>query len=649
MVWWLRKQFLRLKLYLSSNYEGERESLIIWYAVCYALGAAIYLTMPIEISVWAVLGLLELVLILLYLTRNKSGLFQFLTYVTILILGICIAKADALYQKTKIENNINEISYLYGKIDKIDENYKGYKRLIISHADDDEHQLKGKYKITLRQNPDWLKVGTCVEMIAKFPSEYPKNPLSNYDKERADFYQNISASGYVISPVFQADCVMDEHYLNNKINEIKSKINNLVEQYATPTTKGVIKALTIGQRTDIPNQLVANYRLSGLAHLLAISGMHMGMIALVAFFLIRLLFSPLGQGRYDLRKLAAVISLILTLGYFLISGQSISCIRAFIMTSLVLCAILLNRRAISLRLWAFALFIVVTIDPSAVISPGFLMSFAAVLGIVAFYEAYALSIRQWYATQTMYAKLKVYLLGIVLTDLVASLITLPFSLYYFHQISVYTTLANILAGPIVAFWVMPAILFFLISIPIGLAPYSLKILSSGVSVVNNIASWVATLKGADMAQDIELFPNTGLFLITIGLLWLCIWQQRWRYLGLIAIILGLMNFLFYPRADFVFDAKGETFACRNNENKLVKTKWHKNKFLTAMWTNGAEDTSSQIECNKQECTCQGKINFSAHKVIYNKKAIKLDKSGYIDIKRGVFYTPKKEGRLWHKK
>lgn len=168
------------------------------------------------------------------------------------------------------------------------------------------------------------------------------------------------------------------------ITRIRTYIKELIDANTPKDAGAIAKALTIGDRSTISEQLNNDYRTSGLAHFLSISGMHMSIIALLVFFLIRATLFPLGEGRYDLRKPAAVVSVFFTFAYFLISGQSVSCIRAFVMTTLVLVAVLFNRRAVSLRLWAFAVLVVVAITPEAVVSPGFLMSFAAVLGLVAF-------------------------------------------------------------------------------------------------------------------------------------------------------------------------------------------------------------------------------------------------------------------------
>jgi len=652
VIWWLKKQFLRLKLYAAENYQQEAESLIIWYAVCYALGVAFYFTLPWELPVWIIVIYLEAVLLLLYLTHRKVGQFKVITYVTIFILGLCVAKADALYRNHKLEKDMPEISYLSGRVKDISLNASGRQRVLLDDVNDYEHDLKGDFRISFLQKKTEIKHGDCIELIAKLPKSYTYNPLGNYDFARRDFYQGISASGYVISPIFKKDCEQPHTTITDKINQWRDDIKQIVEVNTRPEQSAIIKALTIGDKSGIEKTQAASYRTAGLAHLLAISGMHMGMIVLLTFLLIRLLLLPFGSGRYDWRKPAAVISIIMALIYFLISGQSVSCIRAFIMTMCVMVAVLLNRRPISQRLWALAILIVVTITPVAVVTPGFLMSFAAVLGIVSFYEANAESLKKWYIKRSILGRIGIYLLGVIITDLVASLMTLPYTIYYFHQISVYTTLGNLLAGPVIVFLVMPALLLFLVTSPFSISTYTVKPVATGVDIINQIASWVASLAGAKSGEGIGMMTDWGLFIITIGILWLCIWQAKWRYWGIVMILLGFSSLLIIPKADFVFDKDGSTFACRTADNKLSVTPWHKNKFLITVWTGSSptdtkEYTKAGLSCDKKQCQCGKNIRFTKGKVWYKEKIVNLQNSGYINQEKGIIYNHQLAKRLWN--
>lgn len=650
MRWWVKKQLLRLKLYAAENYLNEAESLIIWYPVCFALGAAFYFALPTEPPVWLIVTVLEAVLALLYLTRRQMAQFKPWTYVLLFVLGLSIAKADAMYRANDTENKISEITYLRGKVKVLDYNTNNRPRLLLTDVDDFEHKLKGDFRVSLFYAPDWLKPDKCVETVAKFPKRFTPNPLSNYNYERANFYKGISAGGYSVAPVFEVECDEPTPVLTDMINKVRWRIKEIVDNSTLPAQGSIINALTIGDKSGIAERQTENYRTAGLAHFLAISGMHMGMIALLVFFLLRSILFPLGAGRYDLRKPAAVASLVFTFAYFLISGQSVSCIRAFVMTSLVLLGVLLNRRAISLRLWAFAVLVVTVITPSAVVSPRFLMSFAAVLGLVSFYEQYGSRLRQWLSTQNIYGKIGAYFAGVVMTDLVASLMTLPYSMYYFHQISIYTSLGNLLAAPVIAFWVMPAMLLFLISLPLGLGSYAVKPMAYGVDVINKITEWVASLPAAKSGEGVGAMPDWGIFILTIGLLWLCIWQAKWRRWGWLGIAVGLAGLYFTPSPDFVFDEAKQTYAYKNAAGELALSPYHKNRFLSKMWTgsNKPAVADETLKCSKESCIYKGRIEFAKGMLKLDGREIDAKFGGYINLRTGVHHYHSEQSRPWNK-
>ena len=178
-MWWIKKQLLRIKYIAQNSYQEEAESLIIWYAISFALGAAFYFTTPYELPTWLIITYLEAVLFLLYIYRNSFIKFKFLTYILLFALGLCIAKADAIYKSKQLEHNINETSYLHGKIKVLDYNSNNRQRILLTNVNNFEKELKGDFKISLMGKTDWLEEGKCVELVAKLPKSFTPNPLSN--------------------------------------------------------------------------------------------------------------------------------------------------------------------------------------------------------------------------------------------------------------------------------------------------------------------------------------------------------------------------------------------------------------------------------------------------------------------------------------
>ena len=168
-------------------------------------------------------------------------------------------------------------------------------------------------------------------------------------------------------------------------------LSRKIQARAPPNTAGLQAALLTGDRSAIPDEQKKDLRTSGLAHLLAISGLHMGLLAGGVYGLASMLFAMTGPlaRRYDMRKYAAILGTITAFGYLMLSGASVSTQRAFIMAVIVFAAIILNRRAVSLRSVALAAAITLMLHPESLMSAGFQMSFAATTALVVVYRSWA--------------------------------------------------------------------------------------------------------------------------------------------------------------------------------------------------------------------------------------------------------------------
>ena len=158
---------------------------------------------------------------------------------------------------------------------------------------------------------------------------------------------------------------------------------------ALPGESGAIAAaLMTGARGAIPEATLTAMRDSGLAHLLAISGLHVGLVAGLLFFGIRALLAlvPALALRYPIKKWAAAAAALGAFAYLALTGASVPTQRAFMMVGLVLLGILLDRSALSFRLIAWAAVVVLAVAPESLLSPSFQMSFAAVAALIAAYE-----------------------------------------------------------------------------------------------------------------------------------------------------------------------------------------------------------------------------------------------------------------------
>lgn len=629
------------------NLEAERKKL--WIPVFYAIGAGIYFVLASEPSKWLTLSIIECLILVAIIFRHHSKILRILMIMGLIAGGFAWAQVNSIYIASKQAPFTTGKQYIKGVIKKVDYNQRGKLRLTLDNVQDfDNQNILGRFRISLRNKKGNYKVGECVEMVATLmPRAKPQIP-EGFRFDRNSFYQNINGSGYAESRALPIECRETSSILDTIHNHINNWRSDMIEKiYATipPEQASIVSAILIGEQSRISPQTIQNYRNSGLAHFLSISGLHMSMIAGLMFFFIRLIIAliPSLSLRYDSKKISAVTAIIVSGAYLLISGMAIPVQRAFIMTFIVLLGIILNRRAISMYTIAWAAFIVLFFAPQALISASFQMSFAAVIVLISFYERFASKISNCFrnANNSIIIKaIKIicgYCVGIIIADFVASFATLPFAIYHFNRIATYTSLTNLIAGPIIGFIIMPFTLFSLLAMPFGAETYLLHIVGWGVDLLNNLTAWVSSLDGSNL--QVMSMPLWGLLSITIGGLWLCIWQRKWRIWGIIGIALGCLSFLTMSKPDILINEDNSLVAIKDEQNNMVILPTRGKKFTKQIWLDKTSSntlkTSQKILLKK---ILQGKavapkwLDLKCDKnICIYKKIVKIDKDKTVTI------------------
>ncbi len=277
---------------------------------------------------------------------------------------------------------------------------------------------------------------------------------------------------------------------------LRRRIGDRITSIVPGEHGAVAAALVNGEQGAIPEDLQEAYRVAGLAHLLSISGLHMSLLAAVVFFVIRRLLAlvPFIALRIDTKKAAAWAGLAATAFYFIISGMSIPAMRSFVMIAVVMLAILLDRTALSMRTIAWAALLLMAVFPDAVIGASFQMSFLAVLALIALYEQAWLQIA-WRSADGRFLVMRavgLYLVGLVVTDIVAGGGTSLFAAYHFNRLPVYSAITNLISTPLTGVVILPAALLGLLLMPFGGDAPFFHIMGAGVTMLDEIVQAVAT-------------------------------------------------------------------------------------------------------------------------------------------------------------
>ena len=369
-------------------------------------------------------------------------------------------------------------------------------------------------------------------------------------------------------------------------------------------------ALMTGERGALSRDVRESLRAAGLAHILAISGLHLGLVAGAVFWLVRagLAAFPALALNWPVKKIAAGIALVVALAYLVLSGNSVATRRAFIMLAVALLALLMDRPAISMRNLAVAALLILLLAPHKAVSAGFQMSFMAVMGLVAVYEYFTWrrmrrDERETLAEQAGRWRLLRWPLlalgGIALTTLVASAFTALPVAWHFNRLPTWGLLGNLAALPLLTVMVMPAGLLALALMPLGLAGPPLTVMEWGLSGMLRAAQAIAGLP--DPWWPVPAMSAGAAFLMAAGLTWLSLRADRLRMLGLLPLLAGLL-WPFAQRPEVLVEDRARLLAVRMEPRGPLAAAPQKGRagdFALRIWLRRDGDTGSPKQARRR--------------------------------------------------
>ena len=530
-----------------------------WGVAAFAVGIAIYFALPFEPS-FIVIALLIAGFGAASAAADRFA-FKLYPYVFILFLAF-LGLGRAAWHSAAVERprlaNYERIYEVTGWVEAIERSGKGYRwRLRVSDIEGLRPDQTPK-RVRVKAKTEGFAAGDAVTVLAIMtPPSGPVVPRG-YDPARRAYFEQMGGFGFAIKPPVAAEIKTLSFTERGKRGVVRFRygLAERIRAQAPQETAGLQAALLTGVRAYIPPEQTDNLRASGLAHVLAISGMHMGLLAGGSFWLATLLLaciSPLSR-RYDVRKPAAIIGALAATGYLILSGASVATQRAYIMAIIVFLAVVLDRRAFSMRSVTVAALITLMFHPEALISVGFQMSFAAVAALVVVYREWDAR-RIYVPNMSLWEKLKANFLGLTVTSFVAGTATSGFAVLHFNRIARYSLIGNILAMPLFSFVVMPAALVTLIALPFGLEDWPLALMGWSLSAMLNIAEWVADWPGA--MWHVSAAPPWVIGVFGLGFLLVALGKGLRRKLG---FTFGLICFIFWsqtPRPDMRISDSGQ--------------------------------------------------------------------------------------------
>jgi len=571
----------RITLAFWSGWTAENDRWPLWLPVALGAGSALYFALPAEPDpAWGGAGLgMGLALVLPASVWPRARIL--LALLAALLLGFGLARLRTEAVATPVLDRA-VTAHVTGRIVFIETRPRGV-RYVLDHvrsgAFGDTPPLR--VRITQRAGGAEMKPGDWVSLFARLDAPPPPVEPGAADFGRSQYFRSIGAVGFAYGKargIVPARAPDGRERVMLAVEGLREDMTRRIQAGLPGSMGAIASSLVTGTRGGIAEDDEAALRDAGLAHVLAISGLQMAMVGGGIFWLLRAVLAaiPALVLRYPVKKWAAIAALAGTAFYLVISGAAPSASRAFVMFGFMMLAVLADRPALSMRVLALAAGVLLLIQPENVADPGFQMSFAAVAGLVAVAEW-----EQGRERREPRGFLWRYARGVAMTALIGSIATLPFSLFHFERAAHYAVLGNLIAMPLVGLWVMPAAALAVLLMPFGLEGWALALLGQGLEVMVAMGRWVSGLPGA--VSLLPSLPLAALVAMTLGGLWLVIWRGRKRWLGLAAVLLGIVLALTARPADMLVGRDGLTVAVRGADGLLHFPYPPSDRFTARAW------------------------------------------------------------------
>ena len=530
----------RLTAFLREQLSAQSLRWRLWAPVALGGGCAVYFALKSEPPAWPLLTAAA-VTAALWLGARRRGLGRVWTLPLMLLacfaLGLAVAKLRTDAVAEPIAPAMAGPTVVEGWVMDVDSPGAAGPRVVIAPV-----RIRG---LTSEETPVRLRAtvrgtapepGQAIRLFAILnPPPAPASPGA-YDFGRNAYFQSMGGVVFGLGEARPAYLPRPPWTLRAAmwVNGVRYDLARQIVARQGERTGGVAAAMTTGHEAWLDPAEVDVMRDSGLAHILSISGLHMAVVGGFAFFLVRLLVAawPWLALRVPGKKVAAWAGLLAVGTYLVVSGHPPPAERAAITASIAFLAILLDRQAITMHALAVAAFVVLLLQPEAIVTPGFQMSFAATAALVALVEAWPRRPREISAPWPilLVQRSGAWIGAAVLASLVAGAATGPFAMQHFNRTAMYGLAANLATAPVSDFLIMPALALGALLEPLGVGAPFLWLAARGIELMLAIGTWTAGLPGA--VRTVASAPDFVLPIAFLGVLFCCLWRGPLRWLGL---------------------------------------------------------------------------------------------------------------------
>jgi len=582
---------LRLRGSLASSASGEKDQglAFLFLPVAMGAGAGLFYMSPTDPPlVLLAAGLAIALLVGVWTRQSQFGPARVSGFAAAMFAGALASSLEVHDGPVLLDSDVT--TSIVGTVEAREFDADGRVRYLIrlvATSDPEIRRPPARVRLVARSPHEAVPIGAMISGRARLSS--PSGPVlpGGYDYAFRAFVDGIGAHGYFYrapegapgtgKPQSQSKGTASAIHagfgsFSLGLRQIREKVSARIRSVLPGDPGGVAAALAVSDRRGISRPTVDALRATGLAHILAISGLHMALAAGTLYIAIRrgLAAFPVLVEAWPVKKFAAIGAMLTATAYLLISGGSVPTQRAWVMLSVMLIAVLADRPALTMRNVALAAMAIMLVSPSAVVGPGFQMSFAATAALISAYAAIARRARDTTniaaggtsrsAPLRWLAFVAKALFGLAVTSLVAGLATGLFSAHHFHRVAGNGLLANLLAMPLVTLVVMPAGLLAMLLMPFGLDAWPLHVMGQGLEGVIAVARYVEGLGGDFSVGQV---PLQATMIAGAGFVVLVFLRSWLRLSGLALFGLGAVSAVppfAHPAPDILIAESGDLVA-----------------------------------------------------------------------------------------
>lgn len=426
-------------------------------------------------------------------------------------------------------------------------------RLVLA-ARDPETARAMAVRVTLDSAADQpaIREGALLRLRARLVPPAPPMLPGGYDFARSAWFSGLAATGSVLGDI----AVLEPSDAEGLIPAAQRRLSAHVRAQLDGSPGALATAFASGDRGAIAPADEDAMRDAGLTHLLSISGLHVSAVIAAGYVIVLRLLAliPWLALRLRVPLLAAGGGAAAGIGYTLLTGAQVPTIRSCIGAVLVMLALVLGRDPLSMRMVAVAALAVLLVWPEALVGPGFQMSFASVMAIVALHGAAPMQAFLAIREEAVWQRWLRQLAAILATGVVIELALMPIGLFHFHRAGVYGALANVIAIPLTTLASMPLIALALLFDSIGAGAPFWWLAGKSLELLLALAHWTAALPGA-----VTMMPAMGeraFALFVAGGFWLALWHGPVRLWGLVPALFGSVMLLAITPPDVLVSGDG---------------------------------------------------------------------------------------------